>query len=144
MALHLAESHITQWQGPLGMRNAFSPPRVKKREKKEKRCIRFEDHKSIKIACYWKMLIGKRMIMDNLSWSIHVSYTGKVTDEFNDFATNAATSAGKSIIAIFEKLLLKTYARSFRWTLFFFLIKLFIFPWYKIVEEEKTRHSYAL
>lgn len=46
--------------------------------------------------------------------SIHVSYTGKVTDEFNDFATNAATSAGKSIIAILEKLLLKTYARSFR------------------------------
>lgn len=25
----------------------------------------------------------------------NVSYTGKVTDEFNDFATNAATSAGK-------------------------------------------------
>lgn len=28
---HLAESHITQWHGPLGMRNAFSPPRAKKK-----------------------------------------------------------------------------------------------------------------
>lgn len=37
MALHLAESHITQWQGPLGMRNAFSPPRVKKEKKKKKK-----------------------------------------------------------------------------------------------------------